>query len=367
MSMTPLERVEAVLWGRNPDHVPFTVYECMLPTCAVERQLRNESVCIHNRHYTPMKSVTPNCSVETTTYTAPSATPGLSLGDDAETVTLVRTITHTPAGDLVAVSKPAGFTSWRMELPFKGPDDYARLIALAEDTRFEPDHDKYDKARALMGDDLILRATLGYSPLQAMIYSYMGVETFCIEWAERRDRVMELYEALAARDRRAFEVLAKGPCPYVQYCGNVSPQIVGRERFEQLLMPLYNEFGAMLHEQGKLFGCHLDADCGLLADLIAESELDFIEAFTPAPDTDMSIAEARRAWPDKVLWINFPSSVHLSNPEQIYATTCRLIDEDGGARKLIVGITEDVPEHRWQQNFLTISRAVREYGRYDRA
>jgi len=28
--------------------------------------------------------------------------------------------------------------------------------------------------------------------------------------------------------------------------------------------------------------------------------LDYIEAFTPAPDTDMTLAAARKAWPDKV-------------------------------------------------------------------
>jgi len=352
--MTPRERVDAVLWGTGPDHVPFTVYECMLPMCEVERQLRNEGLCIHNRRFSPMRSVTPNCSVETRSY------KDTETGKD-----LTKSITHTPEGDLETISEPAGFTSWRHALPFKGPEDYAKLIALAEDTQFEPEYDVYDKARAWLGDDMFLRATIGYSPLQAIIYTYLGVETFCIEWAERRDRVMELYEALAAKDRRAFKVMAEGPFPFVQYCGNVSPAIVGRQRFEELILPLYNEFGRMLHENGKLYGCHLDDNCGLFADLIATSELDVIEAFTPAPDTDMSIADARKAWPDKVLWTNYPSSVHLRSEEEVYRMTCQMIDEDGGAQKLIIGITEDVPEDRWQGNFLTISRAVREYGRYD--
>jgi len=78
----------------------------------------------------------------------------------------------------------------------------------------------------------------------------------------------------------------------------------------------------------------------------------------------MSIADARKAWPEKVLWINYPSSVHLRSEEEVYQMTCQMIDEDGGAQKLIIGITEDVPEDRWQGNFLAISRAVREHGRY---
>jgi len=270
MEMTPRERVEAVLFARGPDHVPFTVYEGMLPQCEVERQLRNEGLCIQNGRFGPMKSTRPNCITETITYTHPETGKGLT-----------KTITHTPEGDLESISEPAGLTSWQHEFPFKGPEDYRKLIALAEDTQFEPQYETYEKAQAWLGDDAFLRTAIGYSPLQAIIYSYLGVESFCIEWAERRDSVMELYWALAARDRRAFKVMAEGPFPFVQYCGNVSPQIVGRERFQELILPLYNEFGRMLHENGKLYGCHLDDNCGLFADLIADSELDCIEAFTP--------------------------------------------------------------------------------------
>lgn len=35
MRLTPRQRVEAVLFGGQPDQVPFTVYEYKLPQCAV--------------------------------------------------------------------------------------------------------------------------------------------------------------------------------------------------------------------------------------------------------------------------------------------------------------------------------------------
>ena len=56
-----------------------------------------------------------------------------------------------------------------------------------------------------------------------------------------------------------------------------------------------------MHKKGKLIGCHFDADCMLLSEAIGNTELDDIEAFTPAPDTDMTLAEARKAWPGTVL------------------------------------------------------------------
>ena len=44
--MTPRERVDAALRNEMPDWVPFTVYECMLPTSETERRLRDDGLCI---------------------------------------------------------------------------------------------------------------------------------------------------------------------------------------------------------------------------------------------------------------------------------------------------------------------------------
>jgi hypothetical protein len=55
------------------------------------------------------------------------------------------------------------------------------------------------------------------------------------------------------------------------------------------------------------------------------------EAFTPAPDTDMSVADAHAAWPGKVLWINYPSSLHIASAARIREETRRLVRE--GRRK----------------------------------
>ena len=54
---------------------------------------------------------------------------------------------------------------------------------------------------------------------------------------------------------------------------------------------------------------------------------DIVEAFTPAPMGDVTVAEARAAWPDKALWLNFTSSVHLEPDEAIRAHARQLIQE----------------------------------------
>jgi len=137
-----------------------------------------------------------------------------------------------------------------------------------------------------------------------------------------------------------------------------------RERVEaNYVLPDYQECAAVLHEHGKLVGTHLDGNNKLIALLVAESGLDYIEAFTPFPDTNMSVKEALEVWPDKILWIDFPSSVHLQGAEAVRAAMLEILEQAKPGDRLIVGITEDVPEDRWRASFTMISQVLSTRGR----
>ena len=62
------------------------------------------------------------------------------------------------------------------------------------------------------------------------------------------------------------------------------------------------------------------------------------------PDDQLRLAAPyRRAWPGKVLSVNFPSSVHLRGEETIRRVAEQIINEAGDRRGFMLGITEDVP------------------------
>ncbi|MGI6207669.1 MAG: hypothetical protein ACOYEW_05575 [Anaerolineae bacterium] len=348
--MTPRERVEAALLGEMPDAIPFTVYECMLPKSAGERRLRNEGLCIVERS-----------SVFRTVYHEVKVERVHFVGEDG--LERVRTEVTTPQGRLTAVDRPAGFTSWHEKRLFSGPEDYDALECMIADRTYEPRYEEFAELQALMGDDATVRAGIGYSPLQEIIYTLMGVTEFSIQWGENRDRLMRLYHLLVEDRRKIYEVVAHSPAYTVNYGGNVSPEVVGRERFETMILPHYEEAAEVLQAHGKLMGVHFDANTKLLAPGIARSRMDYVEAFTPYPDTDMTVREAREAWPDKTLWINFPSSVHLQSQEDIADMTRQLLREAAPGNRFIIGITEDLPPGRWQANYETILRVCNTEGR----
>ncbi len=75
----------------------------------------------------------------------------------------------------------------------------------------------------------------------------------------------------------------------------------------------------------------------------------------------MTLREALDIWSDKVLWINFPSSLHLASIEVIYQTAREMVAAAVPGDRFIMGITEDIPEDRWQGNLQAISKAIHQF------
>jgi hypothetical protein len=250
-------------------------------------------------------------------------------------------------------------TTWLASPLFRTPQDYDALLALIESRRFVPHDDRFVQDDASYGEQGIGRPATEATPMHEIIYRLLGVEQFAVEWFDHRDHVLALYRALLEQRRRVLPILAQSPAPYAIVEANVSVDIVGLDRFRQFYLPAIEEACDALHAAGKLAGAHLDGDNRVLAPLIAQTSLDFIESFTPPPDCDLSIAEARQAWPGKALYCNFPSSVHLDGAAAVRAIARALMAEAAPGAGFILGVLEDVPR---LDTILVLAQSVWDFG-----
>ena len=82
------------------------------------------------------------------------------------------------------------------------------------------------------------------------------------------------------------------------------------------------------------------SNLSVFKDLIAQTGIDVIEAFTPPPIGDLSVAEARKAWGEKtIIWVNFPETVFLYGDEATKQYTTDLLRSDPSGA-LVIGMTE---------------------------
>lgn len=349
--LTPRKHVEISLRGGHSNRVPFTVYESKFPQCTAERELRDRGICIVKRDAPVFRTHFPNVKI----------TPQVYYEGEKQ---FTRTWYETPVGKVSMLVEAAGFTSWVHEKLFKSPDDYKTILFIIQDEQYEPCYDVFTKAEREFGEDAIFRGGIGLEPFQSLVSGhYMDMQDYCIEWMDNRDEMLKLYNAVVEKRRQLYPIVAQSPALFANYGGNVTPEIIGLETFEKYYVQHYNEAAEIFHKHGKLLGCHFDANCKLLSKAIAGTGLDYIEAFTPAPDTDMTLAEARAAWPGKVLWLNFPSSVHLRPDAEVEATTVDLLNQAGAMDGFIMGCTEDMPPHRWQDSMRAIMTGVERHAR----
>jgi len=352
--MTCAERMEAIFRGERVDQVPFVLKGWRVPSCQTERELRNDGMGIMDS-CSVYHTRSPNVSTETIQY---------SENGQA----LQRTIVKTPVGEVTWVSRRIATekteaTTWLIEPPFKGPEDYKVLRFMAEDKVYEPAYEGFLKAQAQMAGDAFFKTTAPGIGLHNIMYTFMDVEIFSLEWADRRDELIALHEAMEENQRDIYRIVAQSPALVVQCGGNYASEVLGKQRFIDFVLPHWEEVCGILHEGDKLVGCHLDANNRLWAEDVGASDLDWIEAFSPAPDTDMTVADARVMWPGKTLFINFPSGLHLESPEVIAAQTRQMLKDAAPGDRFIVGITENVPENRWRESFRTILDVCNEYGK----
>ncbi len=344
-TMSSRERIVASLHGGPVDQIPFTTYAGTVPAEPAEFMAFVPGLGLHRR-VGLVRTATPNVTWEYDRYEE----NGVRYG---------RSTMKTPVGEVYSTQRlgAAYGSSWYMDHYVKGLDDYRAVEFMVRDTVYSPSYDDYHRWVQETGEDGYVSGNFGYSPLMEMRVNFLGIDRFATDRYDYPDRFWSLHEALRQKQQEAYPLLADGPAELVIYCGNCHPAVLGRD-FAQHTLPCYNELGEMLHARGKMLGCHLDANNAFWAQAVADSQLDVIEAFTPAPDTDMSVADARAAWPDKVLWINYPSSLHLASPERIREATLGLVREAATGTRFIVGITEDVPEAVWRTSLPAISRAL---------
>ena len=337
-----------MLNGRMPDKIPFTIKRPQPPMGVVERQLRNDglAMCMDRMVFS---TVRPNVDVFKHEYRENGRL-------------CIQETFHTPIGEVsqIWIGGSGGYGSNKLaEYTIKTSEDYKVVEFIFNDEVYTPAYDEFTRSEEVLGDDgFIFAGWMPPTPMMQMLWQLMGIERFTIDQFDIPDTFFHLYEVLLECQRKQYEIIAEGPALVAHIQENMTSDMIGLERFEKYVVPCYNKFASILHKKGKLLAAHFDGRMKVLAHALANSDIDIIEAFCPVPDGDMEMAQARRIWKDKIIWINFPTPVHLLGPGEIAAHTRKILREVAPGDKFLFGITEDIPDKVWEISLPIISKVL---------
>ena len=351
--MTPAQRTRAAYKKELPDQVPFTIYESKVAGQPYAEMVRSRGICLIRR-VVSWQIITPNVKRRLETSQLPDGSTQHKL------------VLSTPLGDLTSIRQEArGIdiqTSWKKERLFKSADDYKKLRFYYQDMQIVENYASLaqdvhcDQAE----EQVLVRDAIDLEPMQELISEVMGMESFSYEWMDNRDEVLALLAIMAENSLAKARIVAASPLSQANYGGNVVPELIGREAYTDHYMARYAEAYELLHKAGKLMGVHLDGQNGPIMDLIAQSKMDYVEAYDPSMSP--SVAQAMQAFPDKVLSINWPSARQLGSPAQIRQDTLDILGQVSDFSRFIIGITEDIPAWKFAENVSAIADALDLWG-----
>ena len=348
--MNTRERILTALNWEEPDRVPLTTYDWFLPRGNTERLLREAGVGLISRlpaHRVEHRQV----EVITKEYWENGRKR-------------LRKTLHTPVGDVWKTLEPErayDSSVWILEHYIKTPDDYRVMEFVYKDAVYHNNYEVIREAQRRIGSDGLVYVRLGKVPIQEMLYQMMGLERFSFDYYDRRDLFDALHHTMLERYQELYTLAAESPVEIILFGDNITSDVVGEERFRNYCMPVYRQMREVLSGTGKKLAVHMDGRLASIKKTIAEAEFEIVEALTPPPMGDVSVKEAREIWPDKALWINFTSSVHIKSPESIEAHTRELLKQAGTKKGFAIGITEDAHVKALEQSLAVISRVINEH------
>jgi hypothetical protein len=264
-----------------------------------------------------------------------------------------RTAIQTPVGEVFSLHADG----WQQKYMLCTSQDYRVMTYVVEHTRLSAGYDDFI-ARERSHPEGVCLVAAGRTPMQTILVDWAGLEQFSMHLYDMEEAVLTLYQAQLRLFERAVEIIAHGPGRMVSVLENFTAETMGPRRFEQFHVPVYRRLFPVLAQAGKVVGTHFDGRLAGCADLIARSPIGMIESFTPPPEGDMTLAQARSAWPDKLLWSNINVSTWDLPADRLRAEVLRRAAEGApDGRGLAFEISEDLPAN-WRQSIPVVLEAL---------
>lgn len=186
----------------------------------------------------------------------------------------------TPRGTLTSISRGH---------PLKYPVDSLAAVRLyremweAASYVEVDDRPVFNTVNDLIGQDGIVTRFWGPSTIPRLLENDMGAMNFYYLLNDHPQEMADLIRVMHARELKAFDCLARGPCDVVILCENTSTYYISPDIYRRFNGPHVRDFVERMHAAGKVAIIHM---CGHVLDLlpdIKQTGLDGIHALTPPP------------------------------------------------------------------------------------
>ena len=356
--MTIRERIISVYRGQIPDKPPLGIYSRYLRSGDIERRTRTRGLGILD-FFPPVSLLAPPWHIQPG-YVSEVRNAILDVKISWKDGQMVETRTlETSKGNIsqITAKDPSSGSDWILKPYLERPEDLRVMSHLAEETIFRDQTPAFRQRTTDLGEDGVVLARLDRSPYQKLLIELVDPQRFLIDFSLDPDPYEELMEVMGRRLDEQFELALASDAEILWQPDNITSDMTPPRFFEKYCLPFYAKRGAACREAGKIYAVHMDGRTRALKDLIAACPIDVIESFSlPDIGGDLPIPEAIRAWPDKVVCPNVPSTLCLKADEEIERYLSGVAADFGRDRPFMLQISEDIPPETYSRILPILAR-----------
>jgi hypothetical protein len=347
--ITPRERLMSVLRTGSADRIPWNIYEWLLPRTPAARSLLEHGLSLMGSQ-----------RIYRETYTS------LIIHEEkyeSSGQTWFHKSIETPIGTLSEEStiEQVYGSRWIKKYFINRPEDFPVAEFILRHTSAEPEYESWKLANLEIGEQGIVVGEVMPLPIMTLIVAWMGVEGLTEGLYTCPDAFEALLDAGEKLYDRHIQLAAESPAEIIWFGDNVTGTIISPSLYKKSCIPTYARVMPTMKQAGKIPIAHYDGSNRSLQQGISQTDLPVIEAFTPPPMGNLDVHEAKAAWPDKVIWVNFPGNLFLEPPEMIHNYLMTLLEKGAPGGRLVIGCTEEFPLADFDKTFQTIGRTLAEF------
>lgn len=273
---------------------------------------------------------------------------------------------ETPVGSLreTYTYAPTANSWFLTEHPVSCAEDVKILQYIFEHTRIVKNGGEYEKDWKKLGDEALLLPVIGTglkTAMQSMVEHWFGTVELIYGLEDYPEVIEECLAVMQQRDAETVRASLDSPAEGFIFWEDSSTTNLSPQLFARYSLPQINQWGKMIHQEGKLLIHHA---CGHLRDLLpmmAESEVDAIESLSPSPTGNIGIGDAFAKLPQEMAIIGGiePTVLLNSTMEELRSYVLRLLSEANG-RRYVLANSDSCPPFVEEEKFSMISRLVRQ-------
>lgn len=260
------------------------------------------------------------------------------------------TVISTPIGGISTVKEymPGSFTTAIREYYIKKPEDLKIMRYIFSHRSVAPNFHDFKQIDSLWNGWGIpcLLAPICVSPLQTLITRWAGIEMTVSLFMEAKEELELTISELERNDDKIFQIITESPAQLIILPENLSGNITGRDFLERYEIPYWQERIRELHEAHKFVALHNDGTLRESLPLLIDTELDIVEAITPAPFGDLTLEEIKEISKGRIIiWGCLPGVLFSPvYPEDYFKRYLReVLKTFPVGSRFVLGVADQVP------------------------